>query len=201
VEFTAALAAYLAALSETFDDPDTDIAETMRRLGADTKVAVNSYLGLSVMIADGGQHINLTALDDLVEPGDIRTSLMLPLGADGADGAASTGTQPVLALILYAGTPGTFVDLAADLASLAGRALTELLLDEHLVLPEDASASGGLGDISIIDQAIGVLIARGFTPEHAHRELSDHADLAQVDHHTAATGILASLGTPLPDAV
>ena len=41
-----------------------------------------------------------------------------------------------MAIILYAGSPGTFVDLAADLAWLTARPLTDFVLDQHLTVPD-----------------------------------------------------------------
>jgi hypothetical protein len=47
-------------------------------------------------------------------------------------------------VILYTGRAGAFVDLAADLAWLTGRGMTDVPLDQHLgVVAEPDGASGG----------------------------------------------------------
>jgi hypothetical protein len=196
VEFTAALAADLATLTETLDDSDAVIAETLQELAADARLAVPSYLGLSVAITVSGQQINLTALDDLTTPGDILASLLLPLPLAKPD---ANGAEPVIALILYAGRPGAFIDLAADLSWLTHRDLSEFALDEHLTFGHDPDEPSGLGAVSVINQAIGMLIARGHLPKDAEREITARAAHAGVDRHTAASYVLASLGDPAPE--
>lgn len=46
-------------------------------------------------------------------------------------------------VILYAAKPGAFIDLAADLAWLTGRSLTDFVLDRHLILPKAPDAASG----------------------------------------------------------
>jgi hypothetical protein len=48
------LAIDLAILSNAVDDPSTDVGQSMRQMGADVKRAVDSYVGLSVTVEDGG---------------------------------------------------------------------------------------------------------------------------------------------------
>ena len=99
----------------------------------------------------------------------------------------------MVALILYARTPGTFVDLAADLAWLTGRPPSEFALDQHLSVPAGSDRGTSLGAASVINQAIGVLIGRGYTPRHAHSKLDTQADRARTDGDTAAQVILDTL--------
>jgi hypothetical protein len=119
---------------------------------------------------------------------DVRTSLWLTLPGVG-DGRAS----PWVVLILYAGTPGAFVDLTADLAWLTGRPPGDFVLDQHLSGPARPDTGTYLRTASVINQAIGVLIARGYTPEQAHRELDIQADSAITERHTIAQFILDTL--------
>jgi hypothetical protein len=119
---------------------------------------------------------------------DVRTSLRLTLPGVG-DGRAS----PSVALILYARTPGTFVDLTADLAWLTGRPPSDFALDQHLSVPAGSDAGTYLRAASVINQAIGVLIGRGYSPGQAHRELDTQADSAGTDRHTTAQFILDTL--------
>lgn len=108
---TPGLAAELDLLTQALDLPGTDVAETVMRLAADARTAVASYRGLSVAITAHRSHFDLTVLDELTGPDDIHTSLLIPLAT--AAGVGKTGPASV-ALILYAATPGAFIDLAAD---------------------------------------------------------------------------------------
>jgi hypothetical protein len=165
VDISTALAADLAALTESLDDPGTDISQTLRRLAADTKIAVHSYLGLSAMFSVGGRRLEFTAFEEDAETEDIRASLRisLPPNVSGSEDPAATAS-----LILFAATPGAFLDLATDLSWL----------------------------LSTIDQAIGVLISQGNTLEQAHQHLDLLAAYTRVDRPTAAETILAELDLP-----
>jgi hypothetical protein len=98
-------------------------------------------------------------------------------------------------LILYAAAPGTFVDLAADLAWLTAQTLTEFAFDEHLTLPDGPDTAAQLQAACEINQAIGVLIGRGHTPEHADRQLDIRAADDRTDRHRAAQRILGEITT------
>lgn len=184
MKITAAMAA-LAILTEALNEHGTDIAHSLHRLTLDAAAAVSSYLGLSVVVSHSNMPFTVTALADGAVAGDICTSLHVLLGGvgDGHDPAS-------VALIVYAGTPGAFVDLAADLAWLTGRPLTEITLDGHLTVPAGPDAAAQLLAASDINQAIGVLIGRGYTPQQAHWQLD-----TQADRHIAARRILDSITT------
>jgi hypothetical protein len=100
---------------------------------------------------------------------------------------------PPVTLTLYAGNRDALIDLAADLAWLTGRALAEFVLDQHCTLPHAPAAPSGLAAASRIDQAIGALIAHGYPPERADRELNAWAARCGVDRHSTANEILAKL--------
>lgn len=195
MDISAALAADLATLTEILDDPDLDLTDTLRQLADNTKLAVGSYLGLTVMITVLGRQSTFTVLESGTELGDIVTSLHLPMSPAVSDHSAA----PFAVVILYAGHPGAFVDLAADLAWLTGRALTEFVLDQHRTPPSPTAGPGGLAAASLIDQAIGVLIARGYTPEHAHRELDARAERLGVNRSGSANDILNELNGPISE--
>jgi len=183
VEITAALAADLTILTQALDDPDRDVAESVLGLARNVGSAVPSFLGLTVTVHDSDPPFTFTTLEDQVEPGDVHTSLMMALSHEGS------GAR----VIVYAGTPGAFVDLAADLSWLARHTLAGCELDQHLVLPAVASTATPLRSASVINQAIGVLIGSGHTPEEAHRELEVRAATADTDRHAAAGVILSAL--------
>lgn len=170
------MVADLSTLTEALDEADTDLTQTVRQLADTAKDAVGSYLGMTIVATTGGRQLNLTALEDFVEPDDIRTSLRVPLDvaethrADthARGGEAEVIIGPGIELILYAGNPGALVDLAADLSWLTGRELSDYVLDAHLVVADHGDE---LGRTSWINQAIGVLIGRGYTPEHAAQDV------------------------------
>lgn len=196
MKITAALAAELALLTQALDVPGTDVAESMTRLAAAAQRAVDSYLGLCVAITAKSEQLDLTVLDEGVDAASVRTSLLVPLPPATIDGITTTAS---VALILYAATPGAFVDLAADLAWLTGREPAEFRLDEHRSPPHSA-ANPALAALSHINQALGVLIGRGSTPEQAQRDLHARAANAGTDILQAAKSILAALKPPKPES-
>jgi hypothetical protein len=183
----AALAADLGILTAALDEPGADVLRTLHQLGVDAQAAVPTCLGLSVTVDGSDPPFTFTTVEDGAAD-DVRTSLRLRLAGVG-DGRAS----PSVALTLYAGTPGTFVDLAADLAWLTGRPPSDFALDQHLSVPAESDAATVLRAASVINQAIGVLIGRGYTPGQAHRELDSQADSAGTDRQTTAQFILDTL--------
>jgi hypothetical protein len=192
----AALAADLGILTAALDEPGADVLHSLHQLGVDAQAAVPTYLGLSVTVDGSDPRFTFTTLED-GRADDIRTSLRLTLPGVG-DGRAS----PSVALILYAGTPGTFVDLSADLAWVTGRPPSDFALDQHLSVPAGSDTGTYLRTTSVINQAIGVLIGRGRTPGQADRELANQADSAGIDRHTTAQFILDTLTAEDPtDAV
>ena len=187
MKISAALAADLGILTAALDEPGTDVLHSLHHLGVDAQAAVPTYLGLSVTVDGSDPPFTFTTFEDGAAD-NVRTSLRLTLPGVG-DGCAS----PSVALILYAGTPGTFVDLAADLAWLTGRPPSDFALDQHLGVPAGSDAGTSLRAASVINQAIGVLIGRGYTPRQAHSKLDTQADGAGTDRYTTAQFILDTL--------
>jgi hypothetical protein len=193
MEFTAALTADLAILSQALDDPGIDVAASLRHLTSDARLAVPSWLGLAVIVNGADLPVTFTTVADSVQPGDVLTSLRMPTSQ------ASDYAWP-MAMIFYAGQAGAFVDLAADLSWLTGRDLTDFTLDQHLTLHTVPGPANGVRAASVINQAIGVLIGRGHTPERARVELDARAAYAGTDRHVAADVILAALTCAHPDS-
>ncbi len=183
----AALAADLGLLTAALDEPAADVQHSLHRLGVDAQAAVPTYLGLSVTVAGSDPPFTFTTFPDGAAD-SVGASLWLRLPGVG-EGWAS----PSVALILYARTPGTFVDLAADLAWLTGRPPSAFALDQHLSGPTGSDAGTSLQAASVINQAIGVLIGRGYAPRQAHSKLDNQAAGARTNRHTAAQVILDSL--------
>jgi hypothetical protein len=187
VEIGAALAADLGILTAALDERGADLLHSLHQLGVDAQAAVPSYLGLSVTVDGSDPRFTFTTVEDGTAD-DIRTSLWLSLPGVG-DGRAA----PSVALILYAATPGTFVDLSADLAWVTGRPPSDFALDQHLSVSAGSDTGTYLRTASVINQAIGVLIGRGYTPGQAHRELDNQADSAGIDRRATAQFILDTL--------
>jgi len=188
MKISAALAADLGILTAALDEPDADVLHSLHQLEVDAQAAVPTYLGLSAIVDGTDPPFRFTTLEDGTAD-NVRTSLRLTLLAHVGDGRAA----PLVALILYAETPGTFVDLTADLAWLTGRPPSDFALDQHLSVPAGSDAATYLRAASVINQAIGVLIGRGATPWQAHRELDTQADGAGTDRYTTAQFILDTL--------
>jgi hypothetical protein len=193
VEIHAALAAELAVLTEALDAPGADVAGSLLRLANEARAAVVSYRGVMVVIESADPPIAFTAFDDGAETGDIRTSLML------ASAIARRDALPRVSLVLFAAVPGAFVDLVADLTWMTGHPLTEVILDQHLPVRVDDHAGAPLQNASVINQALGVLIGRGCTPEQAALELAARAADAGTDRHQAALHLLGSIPDVEPD--
>ena len=172
MEISAALVADLTSLTDSLDQPDTDLEALLRALADDTRRAVRSYLGLTMTLIVDGYPVTLTAMDEFADPGDIATSALLPL-------PALCDAEPGSVIVFYAGKAGAFVDFAADLSFALGLGLDVIVLDEHLTPPRAVSGLTGLVEMSQVNQAIGILIERGHTPEGARTELHRFARLAR----------------------
>jgi len=192
VRISAALAAHLAALTQALDRPDIDLETQLHAFTADVKHAVTSYTGMTMTIALEGHDVSFTVHDEPAAAA--ATSLLIPL-------AALTTTNPGSTLLLYAATPGAFVDLAADLSYALGVDPATLVLDDHLPAPDDGPGMTGLDTKFAIDHAIGVLIGRGQTPESARDEVHRLASLDHGDLRAAAEQIILSAGSSPTDTI
>lgn len=202
MDITTALSADLAALTDALGDPVTDprvdIAGMVAGFATNTRLAVTSFLGLTITITQRTRArsdqvlLRLTLLEDHSDPGNIETSLRMLGPTEQAD------DQPGIQVVLYAGSPGAFVDMAADLVFLTGQELDAADLDQHQGLAGEPDITGVIQAERIISQAIGVLIAGGRTREQANTELDTLAETAHTDRTTQAARILTALtpGSP-----
>ncbi|MEE6135031.1 hypothetical protein SKC41_01640 [Mycobacterium sp. 050128] len=188
VEIAAALAADLGILTAALDEPGADVADSLRRLTADAAAAIPTFMGLSVTVDGIDPPFAFTTFVDSAGTGDVRTSLRLAV-----PGVGDVGLLPTVVLVLYAGSPGTFVDLAADLAWLTGRPLSDFVLDQHLAVPAERDSATSRLEASVINQAIGVLVGRGYTPEQAECHLTVEGADAGISRHAVGLRILAGL--------
>jgi hypothetical protein len=153
------------AVPDGVAEQSVELENSLTALTEAVKSAAPSYRGLALTLVIDMQPVSVTS----AEPGntsDIATSLRLSLAWIPSLGADSRIT-------FYASTPGTFVDLAADLSFALD---SDIRLDEDIppVLVSDLT---GVGKLSAINKAVGVLINHGHTPDSAQREL----------RHTAAS--------------
>jgi hypothetical protein len=192
VNLSAALAADLGLLSAAIQTTDGGMEPVLQSLATELHAAVASYVGLTITIAAEGHRISFTTS----EPGALaKTSLSIPLTALAASDAGSS-------LVLYATTPGAFVDLAADLAWVLEVTPSALVLDQHVVMPAPSDGVAGLRELATINRAIGALIELGRTPDSARAEIRRHADLDSGDMPAAAQRILDGLRRPpLPEPI
>lgn len=187
MDISAALVADLAALTEALGDPSVDLEAELRQLAAGLTRAVASFTGLTMTVGVDGQELSFSAAAgvDGVAPA---TSLKISLPADAARGETS--------LIIYAAVPGAFVDLAADLSYILDIDLESVALDEHPPpAPRDGEGMTGLNDLSMINQAIGVLLARGHTRDSAVEELRRLAELDGGLLRSGADAVLRTLAS------
>jgi hypothetical protein len=181
------LAADLRALSAAVDDPGIDIADTLAQLGGAAAAGVESYLGLCVTVTGGATGVQLSTLPD--QGVVVGSSVVIPV----TTARATVLPALVISLVLYASVPGAFVDVAADLAWMTGRGMSDFRLDQHLMPPPPAPTAGGVRALTMINQAIGVLIGRGRTPGQAVHDLTLLAARADADLPAAAASILDDL--------
>ena len=183
MDISAALTADLTLLTQALDDSGIDLEAGLRAFTADVKLAVASFTGMTMTIALDGHDVSFTVHDEAtIQPA---TSLLIPL-------ATVTPTEAASTLLLYATTPGAFVDLAADLIYDLRIEPTALVVDGHLDPRAGPAVMTGLDEHSAINQAIGVLIGRGHTPESAQHELHRLAKLDHDDLRAAAEALILS---------
>jgi hypothetical protein len=186
VDLSTALAADLASLSSALQDPDGSLEDRLALFADELRASFGSYLGLTITLAVDGHQISFSLTQRVAEA---MTSLCIPL-------PEVAGSEPGSCLVLYAATPGAFVDLAADLAWTLGVDPAALVLDQHLAVPGSSNVVSGLQEHAVINQAIGVLIEDGHTPESGRTELRRRADLEDVALAVSAQQVLDGLVRP-----
>jgi hypothetical protein len=159
---------------------DSAIGTALTAVAVGLRTAVTSYLGLRLTLVLDGWPVTLTAFGDIdgVRPA---TSVRMALSGTGP------GFDPESRIVLYASQPGAFVDLAADLAYLQRRQAADgaavaadasrnghqpsVALDADLPPASIISGLSGLTEYVMINQAVGVLIDRGHSSDHARAAL------------------------------
>jgi hypothetical protein len=213
VDLPAAVLAHVQDLTASIGQDDRDLSATLVALTTALRSTATSYCGFRLTIVDNQWPVTLTAFTD----GDhepVGTSLRLPLGlvSQTIDGDSR--------VVFYAGIPGAFTDLAADLSHalggipVDGRSPTAnhddhrgthldgqrgTHLDGHrrvialdVDLPPVSRRSGltGLTELTLLNRAIGVLIQQGHDIEQAQQVRRREAAAAGVEPHVYAARIL-----------
>ena len=166
------------AVPDGFTEVPVELEKLLTALTEAVKSAAPSYRGLALTLIIDKQPVSLTSAE-VGNTSDIATSFRLWLAWIPSLSAGSRIT-------FYASTPGTFVDLAADLAFVLGS--ESLRLDEDIpsVLVSDLT---GVGRLSAINRAVGVLISHGHTTDSAQRELRHTADVTRISIQKAAEAV------------
>ena len=213
MDLPAALLAHLKDLTASIGQDGQDLDDTLTALTAALNSTAATYCGLRLTIVENQWLITLTAFTDGHDANGhdmpVGTSLRLPLAL--VSPAVDHGSR----VVFFAVTPGAFIDLAADLSYVLGgipvsqasppadgddhrdhggagldghRRAIELDLD--LPLLSRVSGLTGLAELTVLNRAIGVLVAQGNDIEQAHQLLRRDAAAAGVESHVYAARIL-----------
>jgi hypothetical protein len=173
VDISTALSLDLKNLLRVLDIPGLDIERSLRALRYDVAVAVPSFVGLAMTVVVEGQPVTLSSMGEEADGAVIASSLDVPL-------ALTAGLAAGSGLVLYATSPGAFVELAADLRAALPAGEGDVVLDRHLD-PVTRSGIVGVEELAMINRAIGVLMGRGRTADEAREYLRQRA--VQADMH------------------
>jgi hypothetical protein len=185
MEIPSTLAADLEALTEALDPPRIDLAVQLHRVIADVRMTHPSYLGLALTVVNGGVPYTIVTFVDDALAADVRASAHLPLPAlcDVEDGSG---------IVFYAGVSGAFAEFADDVVAGFGLADDVVELDRHLSPSVAANGLSAIRGSQQMNQALGVLIDRGFEPAAARGELLRLSEQDGADPLSAPMRILDS---------
>jgi hypothetical protein len=205
VDLPAAVLVHVQDLTASLGEDDRDLSDTLAALTTALRSTVTSYRGFRLTIVENAWPITLAAFDDGHDV-PVGTSLCLPLGL------VSRMVDGESRVVFFAGTPGAFTDLAADLSHalggipVDGRSSTAnnadhrgtrvdghrrvIELDADLPPLSRVSGLSGLAELTLLNRAIGILVDQGHDIEQAHHALRRDAAAAGVEPHIYATRIL-----------
>jgi hypothetical protein len=166
------------AVPDDLAEQPVELEKSLTALTEAVKSAAPSYRGLALTLVIDKQPVSVTSAE-LGNTSDIATSLRLSLAWVPSLSADSRIT-------FYASTPGTFVDLAADLSFALGSGSLRVDEDIPSALVSDLT---GVGRLSAINKAVGVLISHGHTLDSAQRELRHTADATPCSTQKAAEAV------------
>jgi hypothetical protein len=180
VNIPPALAADLLRLAEGGEPTERGLDVLLGGLAASAAAAVESFLGLSATVSTGTGSFTAVLIEDGTAQHQVRTAVRIPLGVLGS-------------VVLLAGVAGALVDLAADLAVALGVPPGDVVLDADLALPDLVRAHRELDELTVLNQAVGVLLARGLTVDEARAALVRRGASDGTGVLGAARALLASL--------
>ena len=184
MRITAAVAEQLLLLHEDADRTSNSAA-ALHRLAQAVMLAVPSCLSVTITLVRLGGDISVSTVTGAATPAPALASLAVPLSAVPAGDL----------LVLRAGAAGAFLLLADDLSGLLGPGRPPVELDKHLDRPPAPSSeefAASLADLSVVDQALGVLVDRGLPPDAARRELWRRAGVAGTTVVAVSRNLLRS---------
>ena len=209
MELPTALLRDLLHLSSADGNDGPAIDQRLTAVVTAMRVAVPSYRGLSLTLVHHDHPVRLTAFIPPEDGESIASSLRIHISALVPRADAQSR------IVFYAASPGAFVDLAADLTYLVqtqigppaepprsighvdGQSSSHgvdghrpILLDSDLPPTTLLSGMTGFDELSTINRAVGVLVAEGHLPDHAHVVLRRRAASAGVDAHVYAARLL-----------
>jgi hypothetical protein len=205
VDLPAALLAHLQDLTASIGQDDQDLDDTLAALTAALLATAATYCGLRLTIVEAQWPVTLTAFTD-GHDAPVGTSLRLPLAL------VSPTADKESRVVFFAITAGAFTDLAADLSYALGGVPVDqaspgvdgvdqrgihvdgrrraIELDVDLPLLSRVSGLAGLAELTVLNRAIGMLVAQGHDIEQAHQLLRLDAAAAEVEPHIYAARIL-----------
>lgn len=183
------LLSHLHQLAAGAGEQPSAVADALTALATDLRDTVSGYVGVALTLVHGGQPVVVTA----VSPGQVETvatSLGLPLRL------LSPGFEVGSRAVFYSTTPGSLVDLAADLRHVLspGAAAHAPVPELDVDLPAARARSGisGLNELAAVNRAIGVLLEQGHDPDSGLDLLHQRALAAGVPVHVVAAELLRS---------
>ena len=213
MDVPAAVLVHVQVLTASLGQDDRDLNDTLAALTTALRSTATSYCGFQLTIVADQWPVTLTAFADGHDADGheipVGTSLRLPLAL------VSPVVDPESRVVFFALNPGAFTDLAADLSYALGVTPVDQAsqaadgdghrdnggarLDGHrrsieldADLPPLTRASGltGLAELTVLNRAIGILVAQGNDIEQAHQVLRREASDAGVEQHIYAARIL-----------
>lgn len=181
VDIPPTLAADLRSLVGVLDVPDLELEQAVASLRQDVRNAIPSFVGLRLTLVVQGHAVVLTSLEE--ETDEPTTSLAIPL-------RESSGSLAAAELVLFAATPGAFVDLAADADYSHFARGGDLRQDQDLVVPLRSGLTG-VAELTMVNRAIGLLIGRGMTPDQAQNHLEGRSAQAGIAVFQVAAYLLS----------
>jgi hypothetical protein len=205
VDPPAALLAHLHDLTVSIGEDDQDLDDALLALTMALRSTATSYCGFQLTIVEHEWPVTLTTFTGGHEV-PLATSLRLPLGlvAPTVDGESR--------VVFYAGIPGAFTDLAADLSHALGGIPVDqrssaadsadsveprvdghrrmIQLDADLSPLSRVSGLTGIAELTVINRAVGMLVDQGHDIEQAHQLLRRDAVAAGVEPQIYAARII-----------